>query len=99
MTRSNSGYYRVRLQLTKHSPGIALNATIYSHSPDNEASQRQIATSGPYSDNISGVVTPQVTLAPGRYLLVVSTYDPGMHSEFQLLVFSKKPDIRVEKVR
>ncbi|KAL5504667.1 RIM13 [Sanghuangporus vaninii] len=65
------------------------------------ALERQIATSGAYVDGSqspAGVVTPQTAIAPGKYVAVVSTFDPGIHAPFQLLVFSKT-DIKVSLIQ
>lgn len=50
------------------------------------------------SQSPAGVVTPQMTVTPGKYVAVVSTFDPGMHAPFQLLVFSKS-DVRVSAMQ
>ncbi|KAI5121454.1 hypothetical protein M0805_009562 [Coniferiporia weirii] len=114
---------KIRLQLTRPSPSIALNVTLFtapsassSSSPSapslplsssgmsassSPALGRQVATSGAYVDgsyNPAGAATPQITVAPGRYFAVASTFDPGVHAEFQLLVFAKA-DVKVTSVR
>ncbi|KAH8115292.1 cysteine proteinase [Phellopilus nigrolimitatus] len=114
---------KIRLQLTKPSPSIALNVSLYFAAPDISSPSyssshatfsgskgtktsdlvlgRQIATSGAYADGSSspaGAVTPQVTVAPGRYLAVASTFDPEVHAEFQLHVFTKT-DVQVASFR
>ncbi|EJD08078.1 cysteine proteinase [Fomitiporia mediterranea MF3/22] len=61
---------------------------------------RQVATSGAYVDGSSspaGVVIPQMSISPGKYIAVVSTFDPGTHTAFQLLVFAKT-DVRVSSI-
>ncbi|KAL5521398.1 hypothetical protein ACEPAG_9324 [Sanghuangporus baumii] len=61
----------------------------------------QVATSGAYVDGSqspAGVVIPQTTIVPGKYIAVVSTFDPGIHAPFQLLVFSKT-DIKVSRIQ
>ncbi|TDL23115.1 cysteine proteinase [Rickenella mellea] len=89
---------KVRLQLTKPLSSIALNATIFTSS-ENHTLGRQIATSGPYTDTISGAATPLVSVTPGKYLLVVSTYDPGIKVSFMISVFTKTSDVQVALLR
>ena len=59
---------------------------------------RQVTTSGAYVDgttSLSGVITPQIVFAPGHYIAVASTFDPGMRAEFLLLVYAEKIDVTV----
>lgn len=83
--------------MLKPSPTIALNVTVFA-AQDGRNLGRQITTSGPYTDNISGAVTPQVNIAPGKYLVIASTYDPGIFSEFQLLVYTKAADAVLKRL-
>ena len=87
---------RMRLQLLKPSPAVALNVTVFV-ALTGRSLGRQITTSGPYTDDTSGVVTPQVNISSGKYLVVVSTYDPGILTEFQLLVYTKAADVKLQK--
>ncbi|KAH9889397.1 hypothetical protein C8Q73DRAFT_653542, partial [Cubamyces lactineus] len=83
-----------RLQLTKPSPAASLNLTIF-NAETTSVSGTHLATSGPYSDAISGVVIQQTTFQPGRYLLVPSTYNPGILTDFVLIVYSTVSGVRV----
>lgn len=47
-----------------------------------------MSTSGAYVDSPAGAATPPTPLAPGRYLAVVSTFDPGARVQFRLLVYA-----------
>ena len=86
----------MRLQPIQPSPAIAVNITLFSALPhDNSTSGvalgRQIATSGGYvdgTDSPAGVTISQTKLKPGRYYVVASTFDPGLHTNFQLFVFT-----------
>lgn len=82
-------FFRVRLKLAEPSPSIALNVTIFNTSTSTTSTLgRHIATSGPYSDAISGVFIEKVSLQPGKYLVVPSTYKPGVLADFKLIVYS-----------
>ncbi|KAH9855926.1 hypothetical protein C2E23DRAFT_723547 [Lenzites betulinus] len=78
---------RFRLQLARAHPTASLNLTIF-HASAGATSSTHIATSGPYSDATSGVVIPQTTFQPGRYLAIPSTYNPGIQAGFVLIVYS-----------
>ncbi|KIK69012.1 hypothetical protein GYMLUDRAFT_53518 [Collybiopsis luxurians FD-317 M1] len=78
---------QIRLQLLRPSSSISLNVTVYSVS-EHPSSDGHVATSGPYDDAITGVVTPLTSLPSGRFWVVPSTYNPGTQSDFQLIVFS-----------
>lgn len=87
----------MRLQLLQPQPSPAINVTIFasqqslSEDPVNATLGSQVATSGGYADRSvspGGVTVPQVTMQPGKYLVVVSTFDPGILASFQLFVFS-----------
>ncbi len=47
-----------------------------------------VLTSGPYDDDIAGVVTPQVALEAGRYYIIPSTFNSGYEAGFTLIVYS-----------
>lgn len=88
---------KARLQLVKPSASAALNLTIY-RADDIGDFSRHVATSGPYDDALSGVSTPETTLQPGTYVLVPSTYNPGILSAFQMHVYASAPDLIFETV-
>ncbi|CCM05215.1 uncharacterized protein FIBRA_07425 [Fibroporia radiculosa] len=76
---------KIRLQLSDSAPRVAVNVSIFHPRSMGGA---LIATSGPYSDALAGVVTPHVTLQPGTYLCIPSTYHPGVQRAYKLLVYS-----------
>jgi len=82
---------KIRLQLAdlRSSPSItpALNVTVFPHRLENSPLPAHITTSGPYSDTISGVVTPLVTLKRGEYLIVPSTFKEGIEASFRMEIF------------
>lgn len=77
---------RIRLQLVQATPPTALNISLFRQQ---SSGGTLVATSGPYSDAIGGVVTPLVSLEPGSYLAVPSTYNTGEHRAYKLLIYSK----------
>ncbi|KII95574.1 hypothetical protein PLICRDRAFT_34480 [Plicaturopsis crispa FD-325 SS-3] len=88
ITVSSSTHAIIRLQLMKPSSTVALNVTLF-HAPDGgTALGRHIATSGPYSDAVSGVVIPKTHLAPGTYYIVPSTFNAGIEAPFRLIVYT-----------
>ncbi|KAI0629428.1 hypothetical protein C8Q77DRAFT_1220174 [Trametes polyzona] len=88
---------RFRLQLARSHPTASLNLTIFPAS-SSAVSGSHIATSGPYSDATSGVVIPQTTFQPGRYLAIPSTYHPGIQTGFVLIVYSTASGVQVVPV-
>ena len=101
--RSTNPTPRARLQLTSPSTSspspthtTALNLTIY---PAGEARafNDHVATSGPYDDALPGVCTPEVMLQPGKYVLVPSTYNPGVVGGFLVVVYASVGDLVVER--
>ncbi|KAF8627516.1 hypothetical protein AX15_004392 [Amanita polypyramis BW_CC] len=93
---------KLRLQLIHPSTTASLNVTFYpapaSSEPNYHIKQKHVATSGPYDDAICGVATPQVSLNPGKYWAVPSTYMPGVKAEFRLVVYTSVKDVLVERV-
>ncbi|KAL1730986.1 hypothetical protein EV714DRAFT_283704 [Schizophyllum commune] len=97
---------KARLQLTSPSTSsstspspthtTALNLTIY---PAGEARafNDHVATSGPYDDALPGVCTPEVTLQPGKYVLVPSTYNPGVVGGFLVVLYASVGNLVVER--
>ncbi|KAL1744851.1 hypothetical protein HDZ31DRAFT_37779, partial [Schizophyllum fasciatum] len=88
---------KARLQLAKPSTSVALNLTIYSASATKTFNDH-VATSGPYDDALPGVCTPEVMLRPGTYMLIPSTYNPGILCAFQIHVYASAPDLVFERV-
>ncbi|KIY69787.1 cysteine proteinase [Cylindrobasidium torrendii FP15055 ss-10] len=74
---------KVRLQLLKPRAGCPLNVAVF-----RMGSADKLATSGAYDDAGSGVVTPGVTLAKGKYWIIPSMYSPGVQADFQLIVYT-----------
>lgn len=91
----SSRIQRIRLQLPQRSSSTSLNVTLFRSSHDSKSIGKHIITSGPYSDAISGVVTPQVSLNPGKYLIIPSTYHPGFTSGFRMTVYSSAANLNI----
>lgn len=89
---------RVRLQLINPGSSSPLNVTIYSANVTDPDTTTHITTSGGYHDAISGVVTPLVSLARGKYWIVPSTYSPGVQASFLLIVYSSVLNLSVDLV-
>ncbi|KAG0708685.1 hypothetical protein DFH29DRAFT_891533 [Suillus ampliporus] len=85
--------FGARLQLLHRAPGVSTNLSLFPSSSPNL--QRHIASSGPYSDALSGVDIPKRSLAPGKYYLVPSTYHPGVQAQFRLIIYSTISGIEV----
>ncbi|TFY58424.1 hypothetical protein EVJ58_g6422 [Rhodofomes roseus] len=77
---------KVRLQLLETVPPASVNVSLFRHKSPRHSSLE--TTSGPYSDGVAGVATPQVTLQPGIYHVVPSTYNPGLLRAFKLIFYS-----------
>ncbi|KAH6910301.1 hypothetical protein BKA70DRAFT_1272694 [Coprinopsis sp. MPI-PUGE-AT-0042] len=93
--------FKARLQLTRKSNSIPLNITIYpatNGSPTTESltRSRHVATSGPYDDGLAGVATPIVTLTPGKYWAVPSTFRSGVQADFRLLLWYSSQGIKIK---
>ncbi|KAJ7578544.1 hypothetical protein C8J56DRAFT_1016524 [Mycena floridula] len=86
---------KVRLQLVRPSSSTAINITMF---PSSETGSlgRHLTTSGGYHDGISGVVTPQISLKPGKYWMIPSTYNPDVKAEFLILAYSTAPGISLD---
>ncbi|KAG2063826.1 hypothetical protein BDR04DRAFT_1235377 [Suillus decipiens] len=84
--------FGARLQLLARAPGVSTNLSLFSSSTN---LQRCIASSGPYSDALSGVDIPKRSICPGKYHLVPSTYHAGMHAQFRIVVYSTVSGIEV----
>ncbi|KAG1878778.1 hypothetical protein F4604DRAFT_1754108 [Suillus subluteus] len=82
--------FGARLQLLTRAPGVSINLSLF---PSNL--QRCIASSGPYSDALSGVDIPKRSISPGKYYLVPSTYHAGVHARFRIVVYSSVSGIEV----
>jgi len=76
---------KIRLQPIQSTPPAAVNISLFRQKLSGSA---LVTTSGPYSDATGGVITPQVSLQPGTYLAVPSTYNPGVQKAFKLLFYS-----------
>ncbi|KAF9012688.1 hypothetical protein BDQ17DRAFT_1344439 [Cyathus striatus] len=88
---------KIRLQLAHPSNAIAINITLYPASTSTAALQRPVATSGDFDDAIAGVATPQVVLKAGKYWAIPSTYQPGVESDFKMIVYSSADGLKVRR--
>lgn len=84
--------FGARLQLLARAPGVSTNLSLFSSSTN---LQRCVASSGPYSDALSGVDIPKRSICPGKYHLVPSTYHAGVHAQFRIVVYSTVSGIEV----
>ncbi|OSX61790.1 hypothetical protein POSPLADRAFT_1144115 [Postia placenta MAD-698-R-SB12] len=87
---------KFRLQLVQTAPPAAVNVSIFHQTA---TGLMLVTTSGPYSDSVAGVVTPQVALQPGTYLAIPSTYHPDVQRAFKLVLYSKDAFKGVTKKR
>ncbi|KZP13760.1 cysteine proteinase [Athelia psychrophila] len=90
--------YEIDLQsstLLRRQPShiASLNVTLFQTSPNSEAIGKHLATSGPYSDAISGVITPEVSLSAGKYLLIPSTYQPALQMGFRMTLYCSSASV------
>ena len=91
---------RFRLQLAAPSPSLALNLTLFNPPAGAGAALgRHVATSGPYSDAIAGVVIEPRALQPGRYLVVPSTYKAGAEAAFRLIMYSSVAGVQIAPIK
>ncbi|EUC62418.1 calpain-like protease palB, putative [Rhizoctonia solani AG-3 Rhs1AP] len=79
-------------------PPPALNLTLLERNAQGLPG-RQVATSGAYSDAVSGVMLPSISLRPGIYLFVPSTYNPGVLGDFQILLYSTTNTLNPIRIR
>ncbi|GAB1523208.1 cysteine protease [Rhizoctonia solani] len=79
-------------------PPPALNLTLFERNPQGLPG-KQVATSGAYSDAVSGVMLPDTALRPGIYLFVPSTYYPNVLSDFQILLYSTTNTLNPTRIR
>ena len=82
---------RCRLLLPNQSPYPSpINLTIFRRASSGAIGE-QLATSGAYSDDLSGVTIGEEKLDAGLYLLVISAWDVGMGTglAWELRVFSE----------
>ncbi|GAA5855375.1 hypothetical protein JCM5353_001745 [Sporobolomyces roseus] len=87
---SKSTVLRARLQTPEGPLPIAL--ALFEGSSSSHR-QRRVQTTEPYSDLVCGVVMPPTKLEPGdsNYLLIPSTYSPGVQVSFALYVYADAP--------
>lgn len=76
--------------------GIPINATVFKRGNGGSLGE-QVATSGPYSEQTSGVKVPRTKLEPGIYIIVPSTYQRGMRADWRLNVWSDRP-VELERI-
>ncbi|KAG1725441.1 hypothetical protein EDB19DRAFT_1897772 [Suillus lakei] len=93
VTIPSASEFGARLQLLARAPGVSTNLSLFPSSSANL--QRCIASSGPYSDALSGVDIPKRSICPGKYYLVPSTYHAGVHAQFRVIVYSTVSGIEV----
>jgi calpain-7 len=67
--------------------GHPINLTVFRRNKDGALGE-QVATTGPYSDTLSGVCIAKTKLEAGIYLFIPSTYDKGMEGTWTLNVWS-----------
>ncbi|CAE6506015.1 unnamed protein product [Rhizoctonia solani] len=79
-------------------PPPALNLTLFERN-DQGLPGKQVATSGAYSDAVSGVMLPDISLRPGIYLFVPSTYYPGVLGDFQIMLYSTTNTLNPIRIR
>jgi calpain-7 len=77
---------RTRLHLPEPL-GHPINLTIFKRNTDGALGE-QVATTGPYSDTLSGVCIIKTKLEAGIYLFIPSTYDKGTEGAWTLNVWS-----------
>ncbi|KAB5593816.1 calpain-like protease palB [Ceratobasidium theobromae] len=100
-THQDSWRSSSRLQMISSpplSPAPALNLTLFERNAQGLPG-KQVATSGAYSDAVSGVLLPNISLRPGTYLFVPSTYYPGVIGDFQILLYATTNTLNPVRIR
>ena len=64
-----------------------INLTVFKRNTDGALGE-QVATTGPYSDTLSGVCIAKTKLEAGIYLFIPSTYDKGTEGAWTVNVWS-----------
>lgn len=67
--------------------GHPINLTVFKRNTDGALGD-QVATTGPYTDTLSGVCIAKTKLESGIYLFIPSTYDKGAEGAWILNVWS-----------
>ena len=86
----------MRLQLSVQAHDAPINVTIFAAAQNADGDLRpgqEVASSGAYSAFVAGCVTPEIRLRPSTagYLIVPSTYSPGVLASYILNVLSDHP--------
>ncbi|KAJ8581144.1 cysteine proteinase [Rhizopogon salebrosus TDB-379] len=85
--------FGARLQLIDRASGVSMNLSLFPSPSVNP--QKCVASSGPYSDALSGVDISRRSIAAGKYYLVPSTYHAGILAQFRLIIYSTTSGIAV----
>ncbi|OAX42822.1 cysteine proteinase [Rhizopogon vinicolor AM-OR11-026] len=93
VTIPSASEFGARLQLIDRAHGVSTNLSLFSSPSVN--SQKCTASSGPYSDALSGVDISRRLIAAGTYYLVPSTYHAGVLAQFRLIIYSTNSGIAV----
>ncbi|KAJ8517520.1 hypothetical protein ONZ45_g5319 [Pleurotus djamor] len=96
LTVTETTQVKIRLQLDRPAVGVPINVSVYP-ALTKGLLLHHTATSGAYSDSISGVVTPQTSLIPGKYWIIPSTYSAGISESFKLIVYSSSNNISISQ--
>ena len=78
--------FRARLQLASRATNVALNLTVFAWDLQTRTLSRQIATSGAYTETVSGALVSETRLGQGHYVLVPSTYVAELCMDFRVTV-------------
>ncbi|KAG8903495.1 cysteine protease [Tulasnella sp. 403] len=82
-----------RLQLLPPSVA-AISATVFKQ--DTVGVAEGVATTGPYAERVCGVLSePKRLHGPASYTIIVSTFEPEIEAEFELLMYSSACPITV----
>lgn len=90
MPRASGSRPYTNLALFSASASANSNSSESRHGPV-RISGRDIASSGPYADHVCGVTIEGARLDAGKYVLVASTFAPGLEGDFQVFVYSDAP--------